>query len=91
MAAAQGRTTAASHLLDRPSRPHHRPGEPSCPSRRRRWSIQTVLIPDGAIWLDTTRIYREAYERAGRADGLLTGVEADHEAAAEFIDDAGEI
>jgi site-specific recombinase XerD len=38
--------------------------------------------------LDTTRIYREAYERAGIADGLLTQTQADREADAEFADDA---
>jgi integrase len=34
--------------------------------------------------LDTTRIFREAYERAGIADGLLTDSEAEHEAQTEF-------
>lgn len=38
--------------------------------------------------LDTTRIYREAYERAGIAGGLLTEAAADREAAAEFGEDA---
>ena len=37
--------------------------------------------------LDTTRIYREAYELAGTRDGLLSDAEADREAAAEFADD----
>jgi hypothetical protein len=37
--------------------------------------------------LDTTRIYREAYERAGIADGLLTQTQVDREADAEFADD----
>jgi site-specific recombinase XerD len=37
--------------------------------------------------LDTTRIYREAYERAGIADGLLTQTQAQREADAEFADD----
>ena len=37
--------------------------------------------------LDTTRIYRDAYERAGIADGLLTPALADREADAEFADD----
>ena len=41
--------------------------------------------------LDTTRIYREAYERAGIADGLLSDVEAGREADAEFTGDGGEI
>jgi integrase len=41
--------------------------------------------------LDTTRIYREAYERAGVADGLLSDAEAGREAAAEFTSDGGEI
>ncbi len=34
--------------------------------------------------LDMTRIYRDAYERAGRDHGLITGAEAGHEAALEF-------
>jgi site-specific recombinase XerD len=34
--------------------------------------------------LDTTRIYREAYELAGIADGLLTEAEADREVDEEF-------
>jgi len=37
--------------------------------------------------LDTTRIYREAYELAGARDGLLSDAEADQEATAEFADD----
>jgi len=37
--------------------------------------------------LDTTRIYREAYEQSGARDGLLTDVEADQEAGAEFAGD----
>ena len=37
--------------------------------------------------LDTTRIYREAYEQAGIRDGLLSDAEADQEATAEFADD----
>src|SRR6266536_3047807 len=37
--------------------------------------------------LDTTRIYREAYEQAGTRDGLLSDAEADQEATAEFTDD----
>ena len=37
--------------------------------------------------LDTTRIYREAYERAGIADGLLSDVAAGREADAEFTED----
>ncbi|MFE4518618.1 hypothetical protein ACFRMQ_31060 [Kitasatospora sp. NPDC056783] len=37
--------------------------------------------------LDTTRIYRDAYEGAGAAAGLTGDVEAEHEAAAEFADD----
>ena len=41
--------------------------------------------------LDTTRIYREAYERAGVADGLLSDAEAGSEAAAEFTSDDGQI
>jgi integrase len=38
--------------------------------------------------LDTTRIFREAYEQAGRAGGLLAEAEADREADAEFTGDA---
>ncbi len=38
--------------------------------------------------LDTTRIFREAYERAGVADGLLSDAEAGREADAEFTGDA---
>ena len=37
--------------------------------------------------LDTTRIYREAYEQAGIADGLLTDSAAGREADAEFVGD----
>jgi len=37
--------------------------------------------------LDTTRIYREAYERAGAAEGLTDEAAAKREAAAEFADD----
>ena len=38
--------------------------------------------------LDTTRIYREAYERSGLADGMVSEAEAEREADAEFNDDA---
>lgn len=38
--------------------------------------------------LDTTRIYREAYEHAGIADGLLSEAEAEREADAEFGEDS---
>jgi integrase len=37
--------------------------------------------------LDTTRIYREAYEHAGITDGLLSEAAAEHEANAEFGED----
>lgn len=37
--------------------------------------------------LDTTRIYRDAYEQAGLADGLLSDAGAEHEADTEFADD----
>ncbi|MEV6228043.1 site-specific integrase [Saccharopolyspora shandongensis] len=48
----------------------------------------TVLVTEKYLRrLDTTRIYREAYEGAGAAAGLLHDAEADHEAAAEFADD----
>jgi hypothetical protein len=36
--------------------------------------------------LDTTRIFREAYEGAGAAAGLTDDAVADREAAAEFTD-----
>jgi site-specific recombinase XerD len=38
--------------------------------------------------LDTTRIYRDAYEHAGAAAGLVGEADADHEADAEFSDDS---
>lgn len=38
--------------------------------------------------LDTTRIYREAYEGAGITDGLLSEAEANKEADTELADDA---
>ena len=38
--------------------------------------------------LDTTRIFREAYERAGAEDGLLSDAEAGREADAEFSGEA---
>jgi hypothetical protein len=38
--------------------------------------------------LDTTRIYREAYEQAGIADGLLSEAQAEREADAEFDEDS---
>lgn len=38
--------------------------------------------------LDTTRIYRQAYDRAGLGDGRTSDAEADREAGAEFVDDA---
>jgi integrase len=37
--------------------------------------------------LDTTRIYRDAYEQAGLADGLLADAGAEHEVDTEFADD----
>lgn len=38
--------------------------------------------------LDTTRIYRQAYEGAGAAAGLIDAGGAEREAADEFDDDA---
>jgi integrase len=38
--------------------------------------------------LDTTRIYREAYEQAGTTEGLIDAAAAEREAAAEFVGDA---
>jgi integrase len=37
--------------------------------------------------LDTTRIYREAYEQSGLAEGLVSEAVAEHEADAEFAED----
>jgi integrase len=39
--------------------------------------------------LDMTRIYRDAYQRAGRDHGLIVNVAAEHEAASEFEEDDG--
>jgi site-specific recombinase XerD len=39
--------------------------------------------------LDTTRIYRDAYERAGAVEGLVDASAAEAEADAEFADDLG--
>ncbi len=50
----------------------------------------TVLVTEKYLRrLDTTRIYRDAYERAGAAEGLVDVDEAaaEHEADAEFADD----
>ncbi|MDT5028150.1 MAG: hypothetical protein QOE61_4576, partial [Micromonosporaceae bacterium] len=75
--------------------PHRRPTHPHESRRLPRAGrpIQTVLITDCAIRLDTTRIYREAYERAGIADGLFTQTQAEREADAEFTDetDGGDV
>ena len=46
--------------------------------------IPTIPISDVTICLDTTRIYREAYEQSGIADGLLDEARAEQEADAEF-------
>ena len=40
--------------------------------------------------LDTTRIYRDAYEHAGAGSGLMNDREAEREAAAEFPGDSGD-
>ena len=40
--------------------------------------------------LDTTRIYRDAYENAGAGSGLLDGQAAEREAGAEFRGDGGD-
>lgn len=40
--------------------------------------------------LDTTRIYRQAYETEGAAAGLIDDTAAQREAAAEFDDDTDE-
>ena len=48
----------------------------------------SVLVTEKYIRrLDTTRIYREAYERAGVAEGLAPDADADREVDAEFDDD----
>ena len=48
----------------------------------------SVLVTEKYIRrLDTTRIYREAYERAGTAEGLCSDANADREVDAEFDDD----
>jgi hypothetical protein len=41
--------------------------------------------------LDTTRIYREAYEQAGFTHGLLAATDTDREVDAEFTDDADDL
>jgi hypothetical protein len=47
----------------------------------------SVLVTEKYIRrLDTTRIYREAYERAGTAEGLVSDASADREVHAEFDD-----
>ena len=46
-------------------------------------AIPTVPISDCAVRLDMTRIYRDAYERAGAAADLLD-VDSEREAAEEF-------
>jgi integrase len=40
--------------------------------------------------LDTTRIYRDAYDRAGTEAGLLEQAQADREVEAEFLAEGGE-
>ena len=45
------------------------------------------MISDVTICLDTTRIYRDAYDHAGISDGLLSEAETDREADAEFDED----
>ncbi|MCZ4103571.1 site-specific integrase [Streptomyces sp. H39-C1] len=51
----------------------------------------TVLVTEKYLRrLDTTRIYREAYEGAGTAAGLTNNAEAEQEAAAEFNGDLSE-
>ncbi|MBD0674593.1 hypothetical protein [Streptomyces sp. CBMA156] len=48
----------------------------------------TVLTTEKYLrHLDTTRIYREAYEGAGAAAGLTDDTAAEREAAAEFADE----
>jgi integrase len=50
----------------------------------------TVLVTEKYLRrLDTTRIYREAYEGAGAAAGLTNDAPAEQEAADEFHDDLG--
>ena len=40
--------------------------------------------------LDTTRIYRDAYENAGTVSGLMSEQAAEREAGAEFRGDGGD-
>jgi hypothetical protein len=49
--------------------------------------IQWVPITDCAVKLDTTRIYREAYEHSGLGGAQAGDAEAEREAAAGFADD----
>jgi site-specific recombinase XerC len=49
----------------------------------------SVLVTEKYLQrLDTTRIYRKAYQRSGIADGLLSEADAEAEADAEFSEDA---
>lgn len=51
----------------------------------------TVLTTEKYVKrLDTTRIYRQAYETAGAAAGLVDEAAAQRETDAEFADDAAE-
>ena len=45
------------------------------------------MISDVTICLDTTRIYRQAYETEGAAAGLIDATAAQWEADAEFDHD----
>ena len=63
----------------------------TCPRPIRCWSFANLLGHSSVLTtekylrrLDTTRIYREAYEQAGIAHGLLTDGAAEHEADVEF-------
>jgi integrase len=52
----------------------------------------SVLVTEKCLRrLDTTRIYREAYERAGAAEGLLEEAAAEREAAVEFAEHRGDL
>ncbi len=52
--------------------------------------IRRVPIPDSAISLDMTRIYRDAYQRAGRPARPAEDEAARAEAAEEFAGEDGE-
>ncbi len=48
----------------------------------------SVLTTEVYLWLDMTRIYRDAYQRAGADHGLLES--AEREAGEEFAEERGD-